>query len=78
VRLSPHIFLSPQPEPIFPSQDPWINHRYERREGGGEVTQLEELRFAHLNVLNALTNCVNAAIPSRKRISATVDGVGGV
>jgi hypothetical protein len=39
----------------------------------GEVTQLENLCFAHLNVLNAGTNGANAAISSRKYISATVD-----
>lgn len=35
--------------------------------------QPEDLCFAHLNVLNAGTNGANAAISSRKYISATVD-----
>jgi hypothetical protein len=38
-----------------------------------EGAQLEDLCFARLNVLNAGTNGANAAISSRKYISATVD-----
>lgn len=36
--------------------------------------QVEELFFVHLNMLNAGTKGVNAAISSRKHISATADG----
>ena len=36
--------------------------------------QVEELFFVHLNMLNAGTKGVNAAISSRKHISATTDG----
>jgi len=39
-----------------------------------ERVQEEELFFVHLNMLNAGTKGVNAAISSRKHISATTDG----
>jgi hypothetical protein len=38
-----------------------------------ERVQLEVLFFVHLNMLNAGTKGVNAAISSRKHISATLD-----
>jgi hypothetical protein len=41
---------------------------------GRERLQVEELFFVHLNMLNAGTKGVNAAISSRKHISATADG----
>ena len=38
--------------------------------------QVQELFFVHLNMLNAGTKGVNAAISSRKHISATAAGGG--
>jgi hypothetical protein len=55
------------PHPVFPLVESMDKSRMK------ETEQPEALFFVHLNMLNAGTKGVNAAISSRKHISATLD-----
>jgi len=62
--------LPVQPNPRLSRASPVDKSQMKER----ERVQVEELFFVHLNMLNAGTKGVNAAISSRKHISATTNG----